>query len=238
SKIIFTMQKDSIKNNSKSKLYLYAAIGSTFLFILFALLWIIFMIKASKSKKLYQQANLEIGKRKADIEKLNAYINSEKEQYQSYKEVYENEKNKILAEFEQISKQLEQTQKTLLQKENEWIKTKNNLEQTIDQFKQENRRLNDELSHWIAKNEETAILLNELNERVRIKNEQLSNLENEFKILSQKADTYLTQIDQLTKSNQELQMQIAEANAIKEKVNDELKKFIQELQTMLPLPRS
>lgn len=236
--VVAKMHDFSLKNNSKSKLYLYATIGSSFLIVLFALLWIIFMIKASKNKKLYQKASLEIGKGKAEIEKLNSFINSEKEQYQYSKEMLENEKNKILAEFKQISQQLEQTQQILQQKENEWIQNKNNLEQTIEHYKQENRRLNDELSQWVAKNEETAILLNELNERVRVKNEQLLNLENELKNLSQTSDIYLAQIEELKKNNEELQMQIAEANAVKEKVNDELKKFVQELQTMLPLPKS
>lgn len=235
--VIAHMQDISLKNNSKTKLYLYATIVSTFLFVLFALLWIIFIVKASKNKKLYQQASLEIGKSKAEIEKLNAYINSEKEQYQSYKEMLENEKNKISAEFKQISQQLEQTQQILQQKENEWIQNKNNFEQTIEQFKQENLRLNDELSQWVAKNEETAILLNELNERVRVKNEQLLNLENELNNLTQTRDTYLAQLEELKKNNEALEMQIAEANATKEKVNEELKKFVQELQTMLPLPK-
>lgn len=235
--VIANMQDILLKNNSKVKLYLYAVIGSIFLIVLFALLWIIFMIKAFKNKKLYQQASLEIGKGKAEIEKLNVYINSEKEQHQYSKEMLEKEKNNIISELKQVSQQFEQTQQIFKQKENEWNENKNNLEQTIEQFKQENRRLNDELSQWVAKNEETAILLNELNERVRVKNEQLLNLENELNNLTQTRDTYLAQLEELRKKNEELQMQIAEANATKEKVNEELKKFVQELQTMLPLPK-
>lgn len=222
--VIANMHDFSLKNISKSKLYMYVAIGSTFLFVLFALLWITFMIKASKNKKLYQKANLEIGKGKAEIEKLNSYINSEKEQYQHSKEMLE--------------KELKQIQQLLQQKENELTQNKNNLEQSIEQFKQENKHLNEELSQWVAKNEETADLINELNERLRVKNEQILNLENELKKLSQTSNTYLIQLDELKKNNEVLQMQIAEANATKEKVNEELKKFVQELQTMLPLPKS
>lgn len=235
--VIAHMQDISLKNNSKTKLYLYAAIVSTFLFVLFALLGVIFMVKASKNKKLYQQANLEIGRGKAEIEKLNAYINSEKEQYQHSKEMLENEKNKIMVELNKTLQKFEQIQQIFKQKENEWNENKNNFEQIIEQFKQENRQLNEELSQWVAKNEKTAILLNELNEHIRVKNEQILNLENEINNYSQTKAMLIEQIDELKNNNELLKMQVAEANAIKEKVNKELKKFVQELQTMLPLPK-
>ena len=236
-RLIATMQESSTKNDSKNKLYFYAAIGLAVSTVLFVLLWLIFMMKASKNKKLYQQTSLELGKSKAEIEKLNAYVASEKEQHQYALERLENEKNKVISEYKQLSQKFEQTQQALQQKESEWLQNKNTLEQTIEQYKQENQHLQSELSQQVTKNEETALIINELKEIERVKNEQLANLENEMKNLLQARDALLVQVDELKKNNEELQQQVVEANSTKEKVNEELKKFVEELQTMLPLPK-
>jgi len=235
--IIANLQESTHKNESKNKLYFYVALGLAVLILLFALLWLIFMIKAKKNKKLYQQTSLELGKCKAEIEKLNAYVASEKEQHQNTIELLENEKNKVISEYKQSIQNLEQTQQTLQEKENEWAQLKNTFEQTVEQLKQENKHLQNELSQQVAKNEETALIINELKENERLKNEQIVNLEIEIKNLIQTKENLLVQINELKMHNEELQQQIIEANSTKEKVNEELKKFVEELQTMLPLPK-
>ncbi|NSW45666.1 MAG: hypothetical protein HPY79_07625 [Bacteroidales bacterium] len=236
-KVIANMQDTTLKNDSKNKLYFYAALVLAFLTVLFALLWFIFMMKANKRKKIYQETSLEIGKCKAEIEKLNAYLASEKEQHQYALEMLENEKNKVISEYKQLIQKLEQTQQTLQQKENELTQVKTTFEQTIEQYKQEKQHLQSELSQQVTKNEETALIINELKENERVKNEQINNLESEIKNLIQTKDNLLVQIDELKKNSEDLQQQIIEANLTKEKVNEELKKFVEELQTMLPLPK-
>lgn len=234
---INSMQNKELKTKNKSSFMFYGLLVSSALLLIFLILFFVFMLKSSKKQKLLKQTNLELGKLKTEVDKLNSYINSEKEQHQFSLNAIENEKNQVLTEFKRVTNEFETSKKQSLAKEEELNKKINEINQEYSRLMHDYESLKNELTHQLAKNEETAQEINELKEEIGKKTSLIFNAEQELIAVRQTNESLTAQLTEYKNENQLLRQQIIEANETKEKVNNELKKFVEELQTMLPLPK-
>lgn len=234
---IQSLKETDLASKSKSSFMFYALIGVGALLLVFLILFIVFMLKSSKKNKLLKQANLELGKLKAEIEQLNKYIGSEKEQHQYSLELIESEKEKVISQLKKFTSEFETYKMQTSAKEEELNKKLEEINNSNIRLQQEYDVLKKELDLQLAKNEEAALTINELKDEIQQKTSSVYNAEQEISMIRQNYNSLAAQINELQKENELLKQQINEANETKEKVNSELKKFVEELQTMLPLPK-
>ncbi|HNV96099.1 MAG TPA: hypothetical protein PKG63_06465 [Bacteroidales bacterium] len=234
---IQSLKETDLASKSKSSFMFYALIGAGALLLVFLILFIVFMLKSSKKNKLLKQANLELGKLKAEIEQLNKYIGSEKEQHQYSLELIESEKEKVISQLKKLTSEFETYKMQTSAKEEELNKKLEEINNSNIRLQQEYDVLKKELDLQLAKNEEAALTINELKDEIQQKTSSVYNAEQEISMIRQNYNSLAAQINELQKENELLKQQINEANETKEKVNSELKKFVEELQTMLPLPK-
>ncbi len=234
---IQSLKETDLASKSKSSFMFYALIGAGALLLVFLILFIVFMLKSSKKNKLLKQANLELGKLKAEIEQLNKYIGSEKEQHQYSLELIESEKEKVISQLKKLTSEFETYKMQTSAKEEELNKKLEEINNSNIRLQQEYDVLKKELDLQLAKNEEAALTINELKDEIQQKTSSVYNAEQEISMIRQNYNSLAAKINELQKENELLKQQINEANETKEKVNSELKKFVEELQTMLPLPK-
>jgi len=234
---IQSLKETDLASKSKSSFMFYALIGAGALLLVFLILFIVFMLKSSKKNKLLKQANLELGKLKAEIEQLNKYIGSEKEQHQYSLELIESEKEKVISQLKKLTSEFETYKMQTSAKEEELNKKLEEINNSNIRLQQEYEVLKKELDLQLAKNEEAALTINELKDEIQQKTSSVYNAEQEISMIRQNYNSLAAKINELQKENELLKQQINEANETKEKVNSELKKFVEELQTMLPLPK-
>ncbi len=232
-------QKIGLEQNIKEisnqyKLFLYIAIAASSLLLIFIFIWIITLFKHGKTKKLYQQALLEIGKLNAEAEKIKQNFESEKEQQNAILEKSQEEIKKLTS----ISHKL-QDENVVLKNENE--KLNNEIKSLNEKFSSTQSLLLLEQ----AKCEELSAHVNELietNKNTELQNKNISEQIAKYQFIEQQYQQEIqmlnNNLEQIKQENEILKNELQKSVESEEKINQELKKFIAELQTMLPLPKN
>jgi len=228
------LQQDINKINNQYHLFIYVAIAASSLLLVFIFIWIITLFKHGKTKKLYHQAQLEIGKLNAEIEKIKQNIELEKQQYNNSLANAQDESKKLMS----ISQRL-QEENTALKQDNE----KQNNE--IKLLQEELSIVKSNLLQEQTKCEELSAYVNdllEISKNTEVQNkkfsEQIAQFQQKESQYLQNIQTLNNQLEQIKQENEMLKVELKKALETEEKVNTELKNFIAELQAMLPLPKN
>lgn len=216
------------------QLFLYITIAASSLLLILIFICIFTLFKHGKTKKLYNQALLEIGKLNADIEKLKQNYETEKEQYNLNVQKFEDEKQKISLIAQRVQEE-NLSQKNEIEKLQNELKTIqqqfSNIQSNLLQEQTKCEELSAQINEFIDDKNEKEALIKKLSEQLA----QYQILESQYQ---QNIQDIQKQIELLKKENETLKIELQKSLETEEKVNIELKNFIAELQAMLPLPKN
>ncbi len=219
---------------AKNRMLFYLIIATSSIILILIVVLIIHLMKGGAWKKKYNVLLSENDKIQTDVQKIKQAKDEEKKAFEIQIEKLNTEKEKLTAVVHRMQDEI--NNKNI---ENTTLQEKLNLcEQKISD-------LQNELMQEHSKCEELSAYINDL---LEIKNEKelfIEQLKSEIKQINETTSHYTSTIQQLEEQiavlkqeNNELLQRAVKAAETEEKVNNELKKFIAELQAMLPLPKN
>ncbi len=167
--------------------------------------------------------------------------NTENEQLKTSLEKKEVDYNQLLEQFQQKTTEQGQLSKTMSEKDAALLTTQQSLENLKIQYhtlKNEHQQLQLDFQQEQKKSNELILHITELTEKNNALLHQLEILTNEWNTIKQQNEKLTDDMQQLQQAYDALKQIADEANEARNRVDEALKKFVEELQTMLPLPKN
>lgn len=166
---------------------------------------------------------------------------NECEHLKSSIEILEKDKYKWQEQIQHKTKENEQLKQEIEEKNNAFT----SLRKSVEELKMQQESMDElhrqeqgNLQQHIQKNDELTNQINDLKNNHNLTLQQIEALKNELSIITQQKEQFSTELKQLQQEYDKLKQVADEATETKNRVDVELKKFVEELQTMLPLPKS